>query len=119
MKPATSVLCPTSRLPSRVIVLTAPGGMPFLGQAVDHRHDPFLVRDRDVGAEEVVAAQLADGVGQLDRRPVPQLVGRIDAELVEGGLLHRPGQRMGYRMPDEDDALRHAPILSSSPKNPG
>ena len=31
------------------------GGMAFLRQAIHHRHDPLLVRDRDVGAEELVA----------------------------------------------------------------
>ena len=50
------------------------GGVGLLGQPVDHRDDPFLVRDRDVGAEELVAAQLADRVGQLDRAAVPELV---------------------------------------------
>ena len=40
------------------------GRVGLLGQAVDHGHDPLLVRDRDVRAEEVVGAQLGDGVGQ-------------------------------------------------------
>ena len=91
----------------------------LLREAVDHRHDPLLVRDRDVGAEEVVAAQLHDGVGELDRGAIPQLVLRVDAELVEGGLLHRTRQRMGHRMADEDDAFRHARTPSRSLKKPG
>ena len=95
------------------------GRLRLLGQPVDHRHDPLLVRDRDVGAEEVVAAQLGDRVGERDRGAVPQLVARVDAELVEGGLLHRAGQRVGHRVADEDDALRHARTLSRSAKKPG
>jgi hypothetical protein len=91
----------------------------LLGQPVDHRHHPLLVRDRDVGAEEVVRAQLADGVGQLDRGAIPQLVTGVDAERVEGGLLHRPRQRMGDGVPDQDHALRHARTPSRSSKNPG
>ena len=35
------------------------GGLRLLGQPVDERHDPLLVRDRDVHPEEVVAADLA------------------------------------------------------------
>ena len=50
---------------------------------------------------------------------VPELVARIHPEVVEGGLLHRPGQRVGDRMADEDDALRHARTPSSSRKKPG
>ena len=91
----------------------------LLGEAVDHRHDPLLVRDRDVGAEEVVAAQLDDGVAEGDRGAIPQLVLRVDAELIEGRLLHRAGQRMGHRMADEDDAFRHARTPSRSLKKPG
>ena len=56
---------------------------------------------------------------QLDRRLVPQLVGRIDAQRIEGRLLHRAGQRMGHRVADQDHALRHARTLSRSSKNPG
>ena len=56
------------------------GRVRLLGQAVDHRDDPLLVRDRDVRAQEVVAAQLGDRVGELDRRPVPELVRGVDAE---------------------------------------
>ena len=90
-----------------------------LGQPIDERDHPLLVGDRDVRAEEVVAPQLVDRVGEADRRPVPELVRRVDALVVEGGLLHRARQRMGDRMADEDDALRHAPTLSSSAKKPG
>ena len=39
-KPGTSVLWPTSRLPSLVIVLTAPGRVRLLGQAIDERRPP-------------------------------------------------------------------------------
>ena len=81
--------------------------------------DALLVGDRHVGAQEVVAAQLGDRVGEVDRRPVPQLVGGVDAGGVERRLLHRAGERMGDRMADEDDALRHARILSRSAKNAG
>ena len=95
------------------------GRVAFLGQAVDHRHDPLLVRDGHVGAEEVVAAQFGDGVGQRDRRTVPELVAGVDAELVERGLLHRARQRMGHRVADEDDALRHARTPSRSSKKSG
>jgi hypothetical protein len=91
----------------------------LLRQAVDHRHYPLLVGDRDVGAEEVVAAQLHDGVAELDRGAIPQLVLRVDPELVEGGLLHRPRQRMGHRMADEDDAFRHDRTPSRSLRKPG
>ena len=113
------MLWPTSRLPSRVIVLTAPVAWASSVSAVDERDDLLLVGDRDVGAEEVVAAQLADRVGQLDRRAVPELVPGVDAAVVEGRLLHRAGQRVGDRMADEDHALRHARTLSSSAKKPG
>ena len=71
-----------------------------------------------------IAAQAGCRVLLFDARPgaadaAKTAICGVLAKLVERGLLHRPGQRMGNRMPDEDDALRHAPILSSSPKNPG
>ena len=94
-------------------------GVRLLGQAVDQRHDPFLVRDRDVGAQEVVGPQLGDRVGQRHRAAIPQLVARVDAGRVEGGLLHRAGQRMGDGVSDEDHALGHARTLSRSSKKPG
>ena len=83
------------------------GDLGLLGQAVDERDHPLLVGDRDVRAEEVVAADLGDRVGQGDRRPVPELVGGVDALVVERGLLHRARQRVGDGMADEDDALGH------------
>ena len=43
----------------------------------------------------VIAAQLGNRVGELDRLAIPELVLRVDAELVEGGLLHRPRERVG------------------------
>ena len=43
----------------------------LLGQLVDHRHDPLLVGDRDVGAEEVVGPQLHDGVAEARSAPGP------------------------------------------------
>ncbi len=95
------------------------GGVGLLGQAVDQRDDPLLVGDRDVRAEELVAAQLTDRVGQLHRRAVPQLVSGVDAAVVEGGLLHLPGQGMGDRMSDQDHALGHACTPPSSAKKPG
>ena len=119
VKPGTSVLWPTSRLPSLRDRVDRAGRVGLLGQPVDERHDPLLVRDRDVRAEEVVAAQLGDRVRQADRRPVPQLVRRVDALVVERGLLHRARQRVGDGMADEDDALRHARTLSRSSKKPG
>ena len=36
------------------------GRVGLLGQPVDHRDDPLLVRDRHVGAQELVVAQLGD-----------------------------------------------------------
>ena len=119
LKPGTSVLWPTRRLPSRVIVLTAPGRMGVLGQPIDQRHDPLLVGDRHVGAQEVIRAQLGDRVGQGDRGSIPELVAGVDPERIEGGLLHRAGQRMADRMADQDDALRHARTPSSTAKKPG
>ena len=83
------------------------------------RHDPLLVRDGHVAPEEVVAAELADRLGQRHRRPVPELVGGVDPQLVEGGLLHRARQGVGHRMADEDHALGHARTPSSSLKKPG
>ncbi len=91
----------------------------LLGEAIDHGHDPFLVRDRDVGAEEVVAADLDDRVAQGDRGAIPRLVASVDAELIERRLLHRAGQRVSHRMTDEDDALGHARTPSRSLKKPG
>src|SRR4029077_9449946 len=75
--------------------------------------------DGDLGAQEVRAADLVDDAGQLGHGHVEQLVARVDAALVEGGLEHRPGQGMGHRVADEDDALAHACNLSSSSKKPG
>ena len=95
------------------------GRVRLVGQAVDHRHDPLLVRDRDVGAEEVVGPQLGDRVGQLHRAAIPQLVAGVDAGRVERGLLHRARQRMGDGVSDEDHALGHARTLSRSSKKPG
>ena len=88
----------------------------LLGEAVDHRDDPLLVRDGDVRAEELVATQARDGVGELDRRAIPELVGGIDPELIEGRLLHGARKRMGDRVTDQDDALRHARTPSRSAK---
>ena len=95
------------------------GAVRLLGQPVDHRDDPLLVRDGHVGAEEGVGAQLGNGVGQLDRGAVPGLVGRVDAERIKGRLLHRPGQRMSDGVADQDHALCHARTLSRSSKKPG
>ncbi len=91
----------------------------LVGLAIHVGDDPLLVGDRDVGAQELVGAQLRDRLGELDGRPVPELVPGVDAQLVEAGLLHRPGQRVGHRVADEDDALRHARTPSSSRKKPG
>ncbi len=91
----------------------------FLGQAIDHRHDAFLVRDGDVSPQEVFATDLTDGLRELHWSAIPQLVARIDAELVESRLLHRARQRVGDRMADEDDASGHARTLSRSSKKPG
>ena len=88
-------------------------------QAVDHGHDPFLVGDRDVRPQDVVRSQLRNGLGQDDRRPIPELVAGIDALGVEGGLLHRARQRMRDGVADEDDPFGHDRILSSSAKKPG
>ena len=92
----------------------------FLGQPVDERDHPLLVRDRDVGAEEVVAfaaPSIASG-RTIGARSQSSYVG-VDALVVERGLLHRARQRVGDRMTDEDDALRHARTLSRSAKKPG
>ena len=48
-----------------------------------------------------------------------QLVVGVDPERIEGGLLHRAGQRMADRMADQDDSLGHARTLSSTAKKPG
>ena len=95
------------------------GRLGLLGQLVDHRHDPLLVRDRDVRAEEVVAADLRDRVREGDRRAIPELVPGVDARGVEGGLLHRAGQRVRDGVADEDDPLAHDRILSRSAKKVG
>ena len=95
------------------------GRVTLLGQAVDHRGDLLLVRDGHVRAEEVVAAELADRIGQRHRRAIPELIGGVDPALVEGGLLHRARQGVGHRMADEDHALGHARTPSSSLKKPG
>ncbi len=95
------------------------GRVRLVGELVDHRDDPLLVGDRDVGAQEVVGAQLHDRVAEIDRGSIPQLVLRIDAEVVEGRLLHGSRERMGDRVADEDDALRHARTPSSSLAKPG
>ena len=119
LNPATSVLWPMRRLPSRVIVLTAP---------VD---DASSVSRSTIGTTRSLCGivtlaprkssdrELSDSLGELDRGAIPQLVPGVDPELVEGGLLHRAGQRMGDRMADEDDALRHARTPSRSAKKPG
>ena len=93
--------------------------MGFFGESLYQGDHSFLVRDRDVGAQEVVGAQLGDRTGQIDGRAIPQLVPRVDAEMIERRLLHRPGQRMGDRVADEDDPLRHARTPSSCWKKPG
>ena len=96
-----------------------PGDVGLVGQAVRVRDDALLVRDRHVGAQEVVRAQLGDRLGERDRGAIPELVRRVDAEVIEGRLLHRARERMGHRVADEDDALRHARTPSSSWKKPG
>jgi hypothetical protein len=95
------------------------GHVSLVGLSIDERDDSLLVRDRDVGSKEVVGTQLRDRVRQADRRAIPQLVGRVDPLVVERRLLHRPGQRMGDGMADEDDPLRHARTFSRSLKKPG
>ena len=95
------------------------GRLRLFGQPVDHRHDPFLVRDRDIDSEEVVAADLPDGIRERDRGAIPQLVLRVDALRVEGGLLHRPRQGVGDGVADENDPLAHDRILSRSSKKVG
>ena len=95
------------------------GRLGVLGQPVDHRHHPLLVRDGHVGAQEVVAAHGLDDIGELGHGHVEQLVSRVDAGRVERGLLHRGRERMGDRVADEDEALAHARILSRSRKKVG
>ena len=95
------------------------GRVGLLGELVHQGDDPLLVGDRDVGAQEVLAAELGDRLRERHRGAVPQLVGRVDAQVVEGRLLHGSGERMGHRVADEDDALRHARTPSSSRKKPG
>src|SRR5204862_5657678 len=91
----------------------------ILGRPVDQRHDPLLVGDRDIRAEEVVLADLADRVGELERGPIPLLVARVHAERIEGRLLHGAGERVGDGMADEHDPLRHADTAPSWPKKAG
>jgi hypothetical protein len=64
-------------------------GMRFLGQPIDQRYHALLVGDRDVRTEEFIGPDLVDRVRQLQRRPIPQFVGGIDALRVERSLLHR------------------------------
>jgi len=90
-----------------------------LGRAVDERDDTLLVRNRHVRPEEVVAADLVDGVGELHGRPVPELVLRVESRRVERGLLHGAGERVGDGVADEHDPLAHDRILSSSSKKRG
>ncbi len=95
------------------------GGLGVVVEPVDHRHDPLLVRDRDVGAQELVRPQLGDGVRELDRGAIPGLVAGVDAERIEGGLVHGARERMGHGVADQNDALGHARTLSRSSKKPG
>ena len=118
-KPGHVGVVPDEPLPFARERVDGAGDLRLLRQLVDQRDDPLLVRDRDVHAEEVVAADLCDGVREGDRGPVPQLIPGIDAQLVEGSLLHRPGQRVRHGVADEDDPLAHDRILSRSAKKPG
>ena len=68
------------------------GRVRLLGEAIDERDRLLLVGDRDVRPEELVAAKLRDGIGELLRRSVLQLVASVDPELVERSLLHRSRQ---------------------------
>src|SRR6266536_2564401 len=95
------------------------GRVGLLSHPVDERHDPLLVRDRDLGAQVVGPSQPLDRAGQLGHRHVEQLVARVDASRIEGGLQHRPGQGVGHRMPDQHDAPAHTLTRSSSSKKPG
>ena len=81
------------------------GLLGLLGQPVDHRHHPLLVREADVGAQVVLAAQLLDRVGQGHQGHIDRLVARVDTELVEGGLLKPARERLRYRMTDQKDPL--------------
>ena len=63
--------------------------MRLLGQPIDEGDRLLLVRDRDVGAQEFVAPNLRDGIRELLWGAIPQLVLRVDAQTVEGGLVHR------------------------------
>ncbi len=95
------------------------GVVGFLGQAIDHGDDPLLVRDRHVRPEKRIGAKFGHRLGELDRRPVPRLVRRVDAQGIKGGLLHGTRKRMGHRVADQDHALCHARTLSRSSKKPG
>ena len=57
--------------------------------AVDERHDPLLVGDRDVGTQEVVGAQLSDRLGQLRRGAIPELIDGVNAQVVDRPLHGR------------------------------
>ena len=62
--------------------------MGILGEPVHERNDSLLVGNRDVRPEKVVAPKLRHGLDQGERCPIPELIGGIDALVVEGSLLH-------------------------------
>ena len=103
-KPTTSVLWPTSRVASRVIVSTAPVACASSVSRSTIGHHALLVRDGDVGAQVLVAAQLVDRLRQV-------ISGRRAARserrcrLVERRLLEHARERVGDRMADENDCL--------------
>ena len=69
---------------------------------VEEGHDRLLVGDGHAEAEQVRAAELPDALGQPIRLDWPGLVGGVNAEVVEGGLLE--GGRRGVAQGVADDA---------------
>lgn len=76
-------------------------------EAVDEAEHGFLVRDGDVGAQQLGGAQALERDGEVGGRDVPRLVPGVDSEGIEGGLLEARRDRVGDRVAEEGDALRH------------
>src|SRR5438552_994863 len=73
-------------------------------ELVEQGNDRFLVRDGDVGAEDLmVAADIRDGGRQAGASHLANQVVAIDLQRLEGGVLHRGREAPRNGVAQEED----------------
>src|SRR5690606_7268777 len=71
-------------------------------------------RNGDIRAEHRLAAQGFHARGKVGSRGLPQLVGRVDTECLERGVMHVRRERMGNRVADYTSMAHTSPLSSGS-----